>query len=227
MFICIATVIHIIFLQCFVTNISLFVDQEQIGTTVISGLGMAIFNFSGLVCGFVLARMHRRMKGKSLFVGFLSSAVGLSLIGLSVGMPMVFAGAFFSGFGMSSLLGIGPLDITGTIPRERASMGISWFAIAIFFGSFVTPYVVNPLTDLFRQDSIRTRFIVSGALLFVQAVLYEMIRRKYFSADYHKMETRQLGGETAALANSGNGLSVPDEAAGALCGVPADQTDTS
>jgi MFS family permease len=160
-------------------------------------------------------------------VGFLSSAVGLSLIGLSVGMPMVFAGAFFSGFGMSSLLGIGPLDITGTIPRERASMGISWFAIAIFFGSFITPYVVNPLTDLFRQDSIRTRFIVSGALLFVQAVLYETIRRRYFSADYDKMETRQFGGETAALADSGNGLSVPDEAAGALCGVPADQTDTS
>lgn len=187
-FICTASFIHIVFLQCFTTNISLYIDAEKFGTATISGMSMAVFNFSGLVCGLLLSKMVRLLRGKTLFAAFLSSAVGILLVGLAANRLLVYTGGFFAGFGMSSLLGVGPLDITGTISKERAAAGISWFAIAIFLGSFLTPYLVNPMANLFRQDSVRMRFIVAGIMLFVQAVLYEIIRRLFYSDYYRKDE---------------------------------------
>lgn len=184
LFICISCVIHVIFLQCFTTNVSLFIDAEHYGTASISGIGMLAFNFSGPVFGFMLAPLYRRFKGKTMFVGFLSSAVGILLVGLAFNVYMVYIGGFFAGLGMSSYLGIGPLDITATIPKERAAIGVSLLAVTLFLGTFLSPYVVNPMANLIQGDSIRMRFLFASVMLFIQAFLFEVIRRRRFSNNY-------------------------------------------
>ncbi len=181
LFICLFTVFEMVFLSSFNTNISMYIDAEKFGTATISGVAVAIYNAAGLVCGFLMARMYRKFKGTSLFIGFMCSATGILMIGLARVIWLVYAGGFLAGFGLSALLGFGPMDITGTITKERASMAISWFAIAIFLGSFLTPYIVNPLTKLIDHTGpVRTRFVVSGVMLFVQAILYETLRRRKF-----------------------------------------------
>ena len=188
-FICVSCVIHVLFLQCFTTNISLFVDAEHFGGATISGAAMLFFNLSGPVFGLILAPFYRKLKGATMFAGFLATALGLLLVGFAANVALVYLGGFFVGIGMSSYLCVGPLDVTATASKELVPVGVSVLAVTLFIGSFFSPYVVNPLATLahgFTQqllgaDDIRLRYIVSGVIVILQAVLYERIRRRRFA----------------------------------------------
>jgi MFS family permease len=183
-FICLFTVVHIIFLQTIITNVSLFIDAEGFGTATTAGIAVAIYNLSGLFCGFIMSKMYTALKGYSMVVCFISSCVGILMIGLSQNIVLVCIGCFFCGCGMASILGIGPLDITRTVRRENATRAISLFAIAIFFGSFLNPYVIIPMANVVREDSIRMRYLTAGIMLVLQTVTFEIVRRKRFQQYY-------------------------------------------
>ena len=184
--ICVSALVHTVFLQTFSTNSALFIDQEKFGSAAVAGAGMSVYQVGGLVCGLFMSKLYRRLRGKALFFGFLASAVGILLTGFAMNRYLVYAGGFFAGFGLSALLGFGPLDITGTIPKERVQLPISLFAIAIFFGTFLTPFVVLPAANLIRPDSVRMRFLFAGVMIVLQAVIYELIRRRRFAACYEQ-----------------------------------------
>ena len=193
LFLCVTSFLYIIFLQCFLTNAAFLVESEHFGTSVVSGTSLAFYNLAGLLCGLLLSRMKRLLHGSTLFFGYLVSAVGILLAGLAGSSALVYAGAVFGGFGMATYLGIGPLDITGTVSREKAAGGIALLAITQYLGQFLSPLVVTPLAALFAKDSVRMRFYVSAAVLFALAVLYELVRRTRFAACYREPQPALAG----------------------------------
>ena len=184
-FICMSAVAFLMFLQSYNTNIALMVDAENFGTATDSGVSVAIFNASGIICGMLMPTMQKKLKGRALFVTFLTGMLGTLLIGLSSSIYMVHVGSFFAGFSLMALLGFVPLDVTGTlVTKETYSYAVSLMAITVSFSGFITPYVVIPIANIFNAGSVRTRFIISGIMILIIAIAYETIRQLKYRKHY-------------------------------------------
>ena len=184
-FICASSVIFLMFLQSYNTNIALLIDAENFGSATDSGVSVAIFNASGIVCGLLMAVIRRKLKGRTLLITILIGMCGMLIIGIAPNIYLIHIGSFLAGFSFMAFLGFVRLDITATIVTEATRQrAISLLAMTISFSGFLPPYVVVPVGNAINSGSVRTRFLVAGIMILIIAAAYEAIRRIKYRKHY-------------------------------------------
>lgn len=168
----IISILFFISINVFNTNIAILLENLGYKSDT-SGLITAIYTLIGLFAGFILNKVVKTFKTNTLTFACLLAAIGFFLIATQQ-IVLIFIGAAFLGFAFATR---NPAGIT--FSANMTSEAKSALAIAIFngcgqFGCFLSPYIINYLSNLFNSNIVTT-FIVSGIFMFIVTIIHLLL----------------------------------------------------
>lgn len=154
------------------TNLSMYVSEFEIGTTVVSGTAASVFLLGGTLSGIAFGPVARKLGVCTVPVGFALAAVGFSIIVLQPSIVCLYAGSLIAGMSISMVSPQALMQISAqcTTPQESALASALVFAGANI-GTFLTPMITNIAQAVSGSDSTRYRFLVAIVLAIVVTVI--------------------------------------------------------
>lgn len=159
-----------IFISTFNTNIAMYLDRNGIGNEQTAGTVSAIMQVAGILSGLIFGFMVKTFKRFTLGIAVLLSAIGTLIVGLSTNLIVVCIGALCMGIGFAMRNAGGVSFAANMVSAVQASSAIAVVSASFNLGSFISAYVINPLSGLFGSD-IQLRFIISGIALLLIGLL--------------------------------------------------------
>lgn len=159
------------FISINVFNTSIAILLENLGyKSDVSGLVTAIYTLIGLLAGFILNKVVKIFKTNTLTFACLLATIGFFLIATKQ-ITLIFVGAALLGFAFATR---NPAGIT--FSANMTSEAKSALAIAIFngcgqFGCFLSPYIINYLSNIFNSNIVNT-FTVSGIFMLGVTIIH-------------------------------------------------------
>ena len=154
------------------TNLSMYVSEFGIGTTVVSGTAASVFLLGGTLSGIAFGPVARKLGVCTVPVGFALAAVGFSIIVLQPSIVCLYAGSLIAGMSISMVSPQSLMQISAqcTTPQESALASALVFAGANI-GTFLTPMITNIAQAVSGSESTRYRFLVAIVLAIAAAVV--------------------------------------------------------
>lgn len=161
-----------------ITNISLFLKNENIGNSGYSGIAMSFITLAGFLSSILLRQVSKVFK--RIRVPFALSVMSLGFLQLSqsFNLTSVLISTFMIGFGLGILKPILFLKVAEFTPKHANAFAISIISNSILFGKFVSPFFINWWGKLFNNNTFRFIFLsmgislVSAALISLLIILY-------------------------------------------------------
>lgn len=146
-------------LNAFNTNISMHLEQTGLGGSGTAGAVTAVFAIFGILGGALTGAMMARLKKYTLAFVYLLCGLGLLAVCFGGSLPMILLAAALIGYAYSMRMPAGYTKATMSAPPGAATMAISIYCCASQTGQFLSPLVVNPLSELIAPGSA-PRFLV-------------------------------------------------------------------
>lgn len=150
-------------------NIALFINEKNLGSTSQAALTSTISLIGGLLCGFIVGAIGKKFKTSSISLAFFLYGLSYLLIGFGTSLITVFIGSFVAGAAMSIAMGQFAYLISTVVNKTSVSMTLGVYQAINPIGGVVSPFVVNPLTNIFNGAT--NVFVVSGALALILSVV--------------------------------------------------------
>jgi MFS family permease len=151
-------------------NISLFVEQEKLGSTSQAALTSTISLIGGMLSGLIVGTIGKHFKNSSIFISYLIYGLSYLLIGYVHTLLFAFIGSFFVGAAMSIAMGQFPYLLSISVNKSTMSMALGVYVAIYSIGGVVSPFVVNPLTDMLAGMGFNV-FSVSGWLAIILGLI--------------------------------------------------------
>lgn len=152
------------------TNSSVMISNEGIGTTSEAGTVLTLFMIGGFGAGLVFGKTVNIFRRLTTAAGWLFTGAGLLIIGLSYSLIPIAAGAFFAGFGMATTMPSFLIKISTVAPVESVSVAFGFVAVAVGTGQFISPILFDLINRLFNQEIGRFPIFTSAILLIVGGI---------------------------------------------------------
>lgn len=163
---------YAVLVYVYMTNVSLFMSERSLGDATMSGISNAVMLGTGCVSGFLFGRLKRIFKKTLAFAGFASMGVGLLCAYAFGTLPAVLFAAACCGFGMSVIYPLTFFMVSNLVSPAQSAVALAVTTSCSNVGMFLSPLIMNPLSNLFSFGGvIDTRFVVAAALCFVFAII--------------------------------------------------------
>lgn len=150
-------------------NIALFIAEKHLGSTSQAALTSTISLIGGLLCGFVVGQIGKKFKHSSIALALLLYGLSYLLIGFGASLITAFIGSFVAGAAMSIAMGQFAYLISTVVNKKSVSMALGVYQAINPIGGVISPFVVNPLTNMFHGAT--NVFVVSGVLALILAAI--------------------------------------------------------
>lgn len=150
-------------------NIALFIAEKHLGSTSQAALTSTISLIGGLLCGFVVGQIGKKFKHSSITLALLLYGLSYLLIGFGASLITAFIGSFVAGAAMSIAMGQFAYLISTVVNKKSVSMALGVYQAINPIGGVISPFVVNPLTNMFHGAT--NVFVVSGVLALILAAI--------------------------------------------------------
>ena len=136
----------------------------------IAGAALAVNTICAAVVSFRYRVLHQRLpEAHLLAVSFLSLAMGLGMIGIAAGMPLMLTGLAFAGGALGLLIPTVNQWLLRIAPIHQRGRIMSGSTAGLFLGQFLSPFLSQPLVAILGLSAAFTGF--SLAALLVTALL--------------------------------------------------------
>jgi len=174
-------------LMCVVVNlISIFVQGENIGTSLETGYAssaMTVSNF--LISTFAFTALLLVFKRNMLVGSFLLLAVSYFLFSQAQGMSAIMVAGIVVGIATAMTQPFLMTEVTRVVGRGAATLAVSVMCAVIFLGQFISAYFLTLLNSI-TGENLRMDFIITAVCCVacaVFALIYSLATRKADLAD--------------------------------------------
>ena len=160
----------------FMQNISLVVINSSIGDASVSGLSISLYIAGGILVGFIMNSYIKAAKRFVFSVCFLLSGIALLLPVIKLSVLSVYLCGALCGFSCTLFYGICLVEVPKLVEPKGITMACAYVSTVFALGSFVSPYIVNPLAAVFTSGSDSERLMVAGIATLIcgaASVLYK------------------------------------------------------
>lgn len=155
-----------------------------IESSALSGYAISVSTVGGAIGALAYARIKNELDYSQIFaLSFLSLAIGYIIIGLSTKYEVIMTALCISGFGVGFVLPNGTLWLLDVTPLKARGIIMGLFTSAIFLGQFLSPLVVQPLSETAGLQ-LTFRFVGIGSVIL--AIVYVLIIRSRVNASVIK-----------------------------------------
>lgn len=166
------SILFFISINVFNTNIALLL--ENIGyKSDTSGIVTAIYTLIGLIAGLILNKIVKIFKTNTLTVACLLAAIGFFLIATK-NIILIFIGSALLGFAFATRNPAGITFSANMVDKSKSALAIAIFNGAGQFGAFLSPYIINYISNFFNKN-ILTTFTVSGIFMVIVTFIHILL----------------------------------------------------
>lgn len=143
----------------FPLNLSVFVAENNIGTTQLSGIITSVNSFMGFLIGLSFPKINSYFKNKTLSLSLFLVGISLLIISQANTALILLIGSTIFGIGTSFIYPSFLTTIYKEISDEKIVAAVAMYTVATNVAQFVSPFIVNNLANIFG-GGIQTRFIL-------------------------------------------------------------------
>ena len=156
----------------YVTNISVVIQADNLGSATEAGMAISVFTFGTLLAGFVFGRFKHMLPRMYMPVGILITGIGMAICYVSPNLTLIFIGSIIGGAGM----GIGLPGIFARVsdltPAAITSAGVGLAVAAQGVGGILGPFGFQVVQNIFNQGIGRFPLAISAIGLILLALVW-------------------------------------------------------
>lgn len=156
----------------YVTNISVVIQSENLGTATQAGMAISVFTFGTLLAGFVFGRIKHMIPVSYIPVAAFFTGLGMAICYFSHSLTMIFIGSLVGGAGM----GIGLPGVFARVaeatPKNSATSYVGLVVAAQGIGGVFGPFAFGVIINLFNQEIGRFPLLVSTVGLIALSIIW-------------------------------------------------------
>lgn len=162
------------FISINVFNTSIALLLENLGyKSDISGLVTAIYTLIGLFAGFILNKVVKIFKTNTLTFACAIATIGFFLIATKQ-IILIFIGSALLGFAFATRNPAGITFSANMVTAAKSALAIAIFNGAGQLGAFLSPYIINFISNLFNSNIVTT-FTVSGIFMLIVTIIHLLL----------------------------------------------------
>ena len=162
------------FISINVFNTSIALLLENIGyKSDISGLVTAIYTLIGLFAGFILNKVVKIFKTNTLTFACAIATIGFFLIATKQ-INLIFIGSALLGFAFATRNPAGITFSANMVTAAKSALAIAIFNGAGQLGAFLSPYIINFISNLFNSNIVTT-FTISGIFMLIVTIIHFLL----------------------------------------------------
>lgn len=174
------TVLCIIFIMVYnvyATNVAMFTLETGLGNASMAGIANSVALMGGIFGGLAFGKVTDKLGQMTMVAAMLLCSAGFLLTYFSTSLVMALASAFIAGssisFFMPQVMACAMQDLTD----EYKTMGLSIISTFGSLGAFLSPIVFTNAAAVFGDTSVKFRFLFSGIVSLLLALILTMILR--------------------------------------------------
>lgn len=181
--VCLAQIVFSALLFGYVTNISVVISNDKLGTATQAGLAISVFTFGTLLAGMVFGKIKHALPRFNMPLAFLLTAIGMVICYYSPTLPMIFIGSIIGGFGMG--LGIPGVfaKVSDIAPPGAISAGVGLVVVGQGIGGAVGPFIFQIIQNLFHQGIGRFPLAISAVGLLALTIVWGLLALAHAKRD--------------------------------------------
>ena len=145
-------------------------------SSALAGYAISISTVGGAIGALLYPRMKKKLDYSQIFaLSFIALALGYIIVGSAKSYEVVMVALLISGFGIGFVLPNGTLWLLEVTPLQNRGIVMGLFTSSTFLGQFLSPMVVQPLSN---QYGLSNTFFFVGLTSAVLGILYLLIVRK-------------------------------------------------
>ncbi|SOC37833.1 MFS transporter [Ureibacillus acetophenoni] len=156
----------------YVTNISVVISGENLGTATQAGMAISVFTFGTLLAGFVFGRIKQLVPVSYIPLAVFLTGLGMMICFLSHSLTMIFVGSIIGGAGMGIGLPGVFARVSEATPKNSGTSYVGFVVAAQGIGGVVGPFLFQIIMDIFNQDIGRFPLLISTVGLFGLAIVW-------------------------------------------------------
>lgn len=149
----------------FFTNISILINDDQLGNSASSGLSVTIFYASGILAGIIFKSLSKALKGFMSAAILGVAALGFIILAFAHSIGVIYVSAAAIGFCFATVFPYVTVKFMATVPKSAATLANSVFLSIINIGILFSPFVFSFIGKLFNDNSSRFYFLFSAICL--------------------------------------------------------------
>ncbi|MCM3725895.1 MFS transporter [Neobacillus cucumis] len=174
--VCLGQVLYSALIFGYVTNISVVIQADQLGSATEAGLAISVFTFGTLLAGLVFGKIKHKLPNYYLPIAVLVTGIGMAICYFSPSLPVIFAGSLVGGFAMGVGLPGVFTKVTELTPTGATS-GAGLVVVGQGLGGILGPFGFQVVQNLFNQGIGRFPLAVSAIGLIVLALIWALTVR--------------------------------------------------
>ncbi|AOT71233.1 MFS transporter [Geosporobacter ferrireducens] len=157
------------FLFVFQSNVSLVIATNSLGNATSGGLANSFMVAIGAFTGFAYGHIKRIFKSYLISVGIIVTAFGMLMVFAVGNLISVFVAAGCAGFGLSTIMPTAIFNVSSSVKPELSATAIALTTSASNVGMFVSPFIINRISNSLHYEDIGLRFLIAAISLVVLA----------------------------------------------------------
>ena len=176
--VCLGQVLYSGLIFGYVTNISVVIQGDNLGSATEAGMAISVFTFGTLLAGFVFGRIKYMLPTMYLPVAIVMTGLGMTICYFSPNLTMIFIGSIIGGAGMG--IGLPGLfsKVSDLTPAAITSAGVGLVVASQGVGGIMGPFVFQFVQNLFNQGIGRFPLAISAVGLIGLAIIWTLFGRK-------------------------------------------------
>lgn len=156
----------------YVTNISVVIQAENLGTATQAGMAISVFTFGTLLAGFVFGRIKHLFSDSYIPLAIFLTGLGMLICFFSHSLTMIFVGSIVGGAGMG--IGIPGVfaRVTEATPKNSTTSYVGLVVAAQGVGGIIGPFAFSLILDVLSKDIGRFPLAISAVGLFALAIVW-------------------------------------------------------
>lgn len=174
----IVTLLYYMLMFAFATNVAMYVVNNQLGDATTAGLANTLMSASGTVAGIIYGSVKKQLKESVIPTAILLAGIGLLVINLLGTVASVFIAGALIGFGMSLLMPTAMFIASSAVTPAMSANAISIINGSANIGMFVSPFIINPIANIFAGDE-SFKFLMCSIALIILSVFAFINKSKF------------------------------------------------
>lgn len=160
------------FIFVFQANVAFFIATNQLGDATTAGIANSIFVTAGGLTGIAYGRISRIFRGYMIPVGIAVSALGLLQLFTFGNLISIFIAGACGGYGLTSIMPTALFNVSVAVKPALSATAIALVNCATNIGIFLSPLIINAISNLISDGDISIRFLIGAIGLIAVAIIY-------------------------------------------------------
>ena len=160
------------------TNLSVFIQEEAIGTSSTAGFLVSISTLVSTLMGLIFAGLYNRFKQQLFLIGMAFSTFGFIILICPPSLTALILSEVLLGVGLGVIFPFFSLTITQVTSGQQTTTALSMYSASFSLGIFMSPLFFTMLGNFTGREAIQTEFLFAAVIFSFLSLFVSFISRK-------------------------------------------------